>query len=485
MRHAGRRIRVNGRAAAAYDRAMPPPSKQHRWPWVLGGTILVVGLGVLAAKTAYRSMREDAESAARGTLEPLRIEDLERGKQGEDPGAWLVLVATTKPRWSLDDIATVAGRDAVLARLDEGECGDAGRVAATTLRSAWSQEPGSSDDAWPSLATRLGQRMDEGAGIEPWLASERALLAVHVLGVEPLVNLANQARGLGSSDPQLVARAIDPRETMFPSLPMLEEIRLAQACRATALHGALRQDAGIFQAGVDGAVALVEVHDQPDWLAAAALHLASTDLLCATLELCISHLPPEWDLEPLEVDLDLARPRAALRRGMIGERAFGLRVWDAWDAEFTSEDDGLHGLISNWFFLDRDRAEYLDMWRKALVAARVAFHERSGANARLADGPDRFAVRSRLLLPMIDPTLAAADRVEARVLLARGALVARQGGAKEALPWFGESRDPYDAQPVRLAIGADGLVQAWCVGPDGKDDEGHLERDVVWRMRLP
>jgi hypothetical protein len=38
---------------------------------------------------------------------------------------------------------------------------------------------------------------------------------------------------------------------------------------------------------------------------------------------------------------------------------------------------------------------------------------------------------------------------------------------------------------VRLALGADGLVQAWCVGPDGKDDEGHLESDVTWRMRLP
>jgi hypothetical protein len=266
---------------------------------------------------------------------------------------------------------------------------------------------------------------------------------------------------------------------------MLEELRLAQACRATALHGALRQDAGIFQAGIDGAIALAKLHEQPDWLGAAALHIVALEVLCLTLELCISHLPPEWDLEPVKVELELARPREALRRGMIGERAFGLRVWDAWDDEFRSERDGMLGRISDWILIDRDRAEYMDMWRQALAAARLAHHQRDGADARLEDGPDRLAVRSRLMLPPLRSHLEAADRMEARLLLARGALIARHGGAKEALPWFGESRDPYDARPVRLALGADGLVQAWCVGPDGKDDEGHLERDVTWRMRLP
>lgn len=445
----------------------------------------MVAVGSIAARIVHQGMRADAEAAARGTLDPLRVEDLRRGKQGDDPGPWLVRVATTSPRWSLDDLATVAGRDAVLARLDGGECGDAGRVAASTLREAWRLEPGSSEEAWPSLVARLGDRMDEAAGIEPWLASERALLAVHVLGVEPLVNLANEARGLGSSDPQAVARAIDPRETMFPSLPLLEELRLAQACRATALHGALRQDAGLFQAGIDGALALAKVHDHPDWLGAAALHLANSGILCATLELCISHLPPEWDLEPVEVELKLARPREALRRGMIGERAFGLRVWDAWDADFASDDEGLAGWIWNWLFIDRDRAKYLEAWDKSLGAARLAFHERRLSGAAAHGAPDMVAVRARLLAPIVADKLAAADRVEARLLLARGAIVARQGGAKEALPWFSESRDPYDARPIRLAIGEDGLVQAWCVGPDGKDDEGHIEHDVAWRMRLP
>jgi hypothetical protein len=476
---------VNDAQAAAYHHGMRGPRKQLRWPWVLGGFLFLAVALPVGVKFAHRNLRAEAEAAARGSLEPLRVEDLRRGKQGDDPGPWLVLAATTKPRWSLDDLATTAGRDAVLARLDAGECGDAGRAAASTLREAWRAEPGSNEDAWPSLVARLGQRMDEGAGIEPWLASERALLAVHVLGVEPLVNLANQARNLGSSDPQAVARAVDPQETLFPSLPMLEELRLAQACRATALHGALRQDAGIFQAGIDGAIALAKLHEQPDWLGAAALHIVALEVLCATLELCISHLPPEWDLEPVKVELELARPREALRRGMIGERAFGLRVWDAWDDEFRSERDGMLGRISDWILIDRDRAEYMDMWRQALAAARLAHHQRDGADARLEDGPDRLAVRSRLMTPPLRSQLEAADRMEARLLLARGALVARHGGAKEALPWFGESRDPYDARPVRLALGADGLVQAWCVGPDGKDDEGHLESDVTWRMRLP
>jgi hypothetical protein len=68
--------------------------------------------------------------------------------------------------------------------------------------------------------------------------------------------------------------------------------------------------------------------------------------------------------------------------------------------------------------------------------------------------------------------------------LAQGALVAWRGGAKEALPWFTASVDPYDGKPMRVAINDTGLVQLWCTGLDRRDDDGTLDKDVVWRMHL-
>lgn len=445
---------------------------------------------ILAALVRLAGSRqlEQAESRARGSLEPIEVHELAKGRsEGADPGPWLVNVAQSKPRWTLAELATPAGRDAVLARLDAGELADAGRAAARGLRAAWEQDGAGGDADWPPLVARLEQRLEHAAGLEPWLRSERALLAVIALGGEDLVNLALDARGLSSIDPQAVLAALDKEAAAFPQLPALQELELARACRATALHGALRQDPGLWQAGVDGLSALVRVHDQPDWLMAAVLHQSHLRTLCDLLELSIPHLPRDWDLGATEELLAVARPREALRRAMIGERAFGLRVWTMVDedAQLPDAPSSMFDALLVRLFVDRDRAAYLDRWQTALGAARIEAYARGAAAAELSAKPSRWTIRTSLMMPELGEQLEHADRTEARVLLARGALVAWRGGAQEALPWFAKSVDPYDGKPLRAALGDGGLVQLWSTGRDGRDDEGELERDIVWRMRIP
>ena len=467
---------------------MSLPLLRRRLPKLLLFLAALAVVVLLVVRLSGANARTKAEAAARGSLDALDVRDLRKGRAaGDDPGPWLVKVAQSQPRWSLADLATPAARDSVLARLDAGEAADAGRAAARELRAAWSEDGRGTDDGWASLAGRLDQRLEHAAGIESWLRTERALLAVVALGGEGLVNLALEARGLSSIDPQAVLAALDKEAAPFPQLPALQEIELARACRATALLGALRQDPGLWQAGIDGLLAMARVHDQPDWLMAAVLHQSHLRTLCDVLELSISHLPREWDLRAAEDALSVARPREALRRGMAGERAFGLRVWDRTDAQaqLPGEPTSLLDALFMWFFVDRDRAAYLQRWQTAIAAARLEAHERGAETRLLVAKPSWTTLRTSLLVPRLDEQLEHADRTEARVRLAQGALVAWRGGAQEALPWFAGSVDPYDGKPLRAALGDGGLVQLWSTGRDAKDDEGQLERDIVWRMRIP
>ena len=451
--------------------------------WLLGLGLLggALGLGLLVIHRQGAARWEAAQAEARRVPDPLHVQELRRGRSdGPDPGPWLVSVAQSQARWTLQQLLQVGARDNVLARLESGELGDMGVAAARQLRSAWSVDGAGTDANWTSMAQRLEARLEESAGIEPWLDSERALLHVVALGGEPLVNLAAAAQGLGAIDPQAVLAALPLPEHPFPHLPVLQEIELARACKATALSGALRQDAGVFLAGLRGAIALSKLHDNPDWLTAGVLHATHAENLCSLLELCISVMPREWDLTEAEGALGGLRLREAARRSVVGERAFGLRVWE----HFMPGDEQATGwwdssIASMWLW--SDKAAYLERFQTTLNQLRSEAHQRTGTTA---PAPQWYLVRTRLLLPPLSNFVDTADHAEARTRLAQGALVAWRGGAKDALPWFAASVDPYDGKPMRVAINDTGLVQLWCTGPDRRDDDGTLAQDVVWRMHL-
>jgi hypothetical protein len=75
---------------------------------------------------------------------------------------------------------------------------------------------------------------------------------------------------------------------------------------------------------------------------------------------------------------------------------------------------------------------------------------------------------SSALAPELEPTLLTTDRLEARLILARAAIVAYRAGAKDTLEFVSKTTDPFDGRPIRCGFGDNGLVVFWSVGPTAR-----------------
>jgi hypothetical protein len=108
-----------------------------------------------------------------------------------------------------------------------------------------------------------------------------------------------------------------------------------------------------------------------------------------------------------------------------------------------------------------------------------------------ATEPDAPSWTERKLTPlthvmtsMTKGAVATADVLEARLVLARAALVAFRTDAKQLLEFVAKTSDPFDGKPIRCGFAEGGIVILWSVGIDGVDDGGsNDERDIVWRFR--
>ena len=80
------------------------------------------------------------------------------------------------------------------------------------------------------------------------------------------------------------------------------------------------------------------------------------------------------------------------------------------------------------------------------------------------------------------------DELDARIALARIALVAYRSGVEAACAFARGCIDPFDGLPLRCSQGSDGLLMIWSVGADGIDEFGRqgstvYPDDLVWTIR--
>jgi hypothetical protein len=210
------------------------------------------------------------------------------------------------------------------------------------------------------------------------------------------------------------------------------------------------------------------------------------------------------DWTGIERDLDEIDPRRELERALIGERAFGI---DVFQSETQGSLDEFFSLFehSSLFPLERlmnrsqDLALYLKAFDEGIAIARAPAWRLDPASQewqRLkASFPD-WAFCSKFLLPDFENDRDAATWMQADLALAHVAITAFRDGSQAGLDAASQSVDPFDDKPLRARIEPDVLV-LWSIGPDLIDDGGmdefphpqpngafRMKKDDVWVVRV-
>ncbi len=444
---------------------------------VIGLLVLLV-LGALALRWAGAKARADELLALRAASKAALPEDLARvDAVRPEPAPWLARIASVARPWEPGALGDIREFAALRERARKGELGPQAEAAFAALEACAGAQ---SADA--VLRVAAIQETHDGV-VEPPPCGHEAVRLM-ALGHADEVAVAHEAARFGPIDPREVVAQLEASGAAMPKLPAIEVIALRNALQIEVLRAAWNERP-------DEVVALLRAHRnvalvfERTPLAIAAMITTSLDLgLLESLELALPHLPRETDLAWLEAELEAIRPRARMALAAEGERAFANRLY-----EVVRRGGKLSGVPDQGGFLSGltesyDQGTFLRRTRAAI--------ERMGEPAFRRPPPDelgwigrRLAPRASTIVPGFDRMVGVADTLEARLVLARVALVAFRAGAQEALTLLPKTSDPFDGKPVRLALGPDGIIVLWSVGMDGVDDGGlDDQRDVVWRLKL-
>lgn len=146
-------------------------------------------------------------------------------------------------------------------------------------------------------------------------------------------------------------------------------------------------------------------------------------------------------------------------------------------------DFGSGSVLPASLTLSYDQARNIRAWRERIDRIALPAFRRPKAAAP-GWSEKHLAPMTTWMSRAPETAMATADDLEARLVLARAALIAFHSDAKALLEFVAQTTDPFDGKPIRAGFGEGGLVLLWSVGPDGVDDGGlDDERDLVWRFR--
>jgi hypothetical protein len=247
------------------------------------------------------------------------------------------------------------------------------------------------------------------------------------------------------------------------------------------------------------------IGDEP-FLISQLVRMATRTVAARSTERALAQLSlPADRLASLQAAWAADAEEPLLLYGVRGERA----AWDVLMARLgdgtvtlndiagTKEEGLSFGTFAWWLYrcrVSRNRAFALRWYGEAVAAARLPVHEQApiirSLRGKLPDPGDKDYVLARLLLPAVDKVAEGGWRAAAearcvavglvceRFRLAHGRWPESLSAVPADLLPGGVPFDPFDGQPLRYRRLDDGAV-VYSVGPDGKDDGGALDRQVM------
>ncbi|MBL8861658.1 MAG: hypothetical protein JNK02_06560 [Planctomycetes bacterium] len=387
---------------------------------------------------------------------------------------WFAELVAARIRWTPEELAAPESYARLRARARATELAAEAEEAFAALEGCAGT---GASEALQRVVEVLAAR--DGIAGEPPCGAEAARLLA--LGTRARLDVARRAREYGAVSPRVVNGALERDGAVLPQLPILQALELADAVSLELARAIWSEQPALVPELLLAALDVARVLGSAPFLVAALGASEVESRLLAALEFALSAVPEDLDLSKIEDELAALRPRERLVRAMEGERALGNRAFELLrqGARPTWVDGGSWLPIA--LIAAHDQAAFLRAWREQIGRAGCAAYQR--------EPPARPGWSDRQLAPITALLVrtdfaGAVDALEARLALARAALVARRGGAQALLEHVARSADPYDGRPLRVGFADSGVVVLWSVGADGRDDGGLDEaRDVVWRFK--
>ncbi len=447
--------------------------------------VVTIGLVLLVLATAFvlrfagAKWRNDELLAITASGAPSLPEDLQRPADPRpEPTQWLAQATAARTRW--DPVALT----------------DAAMFGALREKSAQGQFGGEAEEAFAALETCAGSSANAAAAVQrvlDILNSHDGIVVTPPCGLEAvrLTAMGMAAHGevgmlagrYGPIDPQVIVDSLTATGATFPTLPIQSTIDVGASLQLELLQALwserLDRVPDLLRAQRD----VAHIYEGAPFLVGAFGVFDSERSLLGMIELALPRLDPGTDLAWLERDLEAMRPRAQLATAATGERAFGNRAFELIRHGGDRSELPANSFLPASLRISYDQAYFLDTWGQRIASLDDAAFRRAS--------PPRPGWFDRVMAPISsalatapDAITALADELEARLVLARTALLAFRTDAKALLEFIPKTSDPFDGKPIRCGFNDGGLVILWSVGPDGVDDGGTDDaKDIVWRYK--
>jgi hypothetical protein len=445
---------VASTSAHAADRS-PAKRRRRRWPIVLACLLTLAAIPIGGYLYLVWEGERDLEAA---------VAEIERGD----------------PRWRFDDIIA-----------DRKPLADAENPALVVVK-ADALLPGNYD-----IGPKNWELFEKVPSVHrlngPQIAALREAMAKHAAALEvarTLKDFTGEGRFTIKVAPDFVSTTMGPLQRCRGVMSMLQHDAFLRAEDGD-VAGALESCQAVL-------VVARAIGDEP-YLIAALIRFAGEAILVNTLEHTLAQgEAPKEQLKAMQDLLTREIDATFFLQAMRGERGGS-------DATFTALRTGTVKISALKFmggdsledrFMDtfpaimlRGRPEHLRLMHQAVEAARLP-SEKQGEAFNQVDKATRAssAMVVRLLMPGIAKTSQANRRTRANLRCALAGVAAERYRLEHA-KWPGSldelakqgwiaavPLDPFDGQPLRYKIVADG-VRIYSVGLDGVDDGGAIDRD--------